>query len=94
MIKDEIVKHISQRTGVDKTAVKVIVEEMMSQVIGSLTNNNPVYLRGFGSFVIKHKAKKNFHAAPGKWIEIPAHTEPSFKPCKEFKEQVKNGKMG
>lgn len=94
MTKAELVKQISDKTGIEKIAVLLTIEQLMLVVKSSLINNEPVYLRGFGSFVIKHKAKKNFHAAPGKWIEIPAHTEPSFKPSKKFKELVKNGKVG
>lgn len=88
MVKAQIVDTISQSTGIEKTVVKVAVEALMESIINSLSNGENVFLRGFGSFVVKKKNEKNFHAAPGKWILIPEHFEPYFRPCKEFKEQV------
>ena len=90
MIKAEIVETISQRTGIEKGVVKLTVETFMESVIESLVNDDDVRLRGFGNFVVKKRAEKNFHAAPGKWILIPEHNEPFFKPCDEFKELVKS----
>lgn len=89
MTKAEIVEQISQKTEIPQKIVSLIIEQLMLEVKSSLVNNEPVYLRGFGSFIIKRRSLKNFHAAPGKWIVIPEHNEPSFKPCKEFKEQVR-----
>ena len=89
MTKAEIVNMISQRTGIEKMAVKMTIESLMESVIDSITRGENVSLRGFGSFIVKKKNEKNFHAAPGKWILIPEHFEPAFKPCKEFMEQVK-----
>ena len=90
MVKAEIVDTISQRTGIEKMAVKMTIESFMESIIDALTRGENVYLRGFGSFVDKKKNEKNFHAAPCKWILIPEHYEPSFKPCKEFNDQVKH----
>ena len=89
MVKAQIVDTISQSTGIEKTVVKVTVEALMESIINSLSNGENVFLRGFGSFVVKKKAKKNFHAAPGKWILIPEHNEPYFKPCNDFKDMLK-----
>lgn len=88
MTKAEIVDRISQRTGIEKIAIKMTVESLMESVIDALSGGDNVSLRGFGNFVVKKKNEKNFHAAPGKWILIPEHFEPYFRPCKEFKEQV------
>jgi DNA-binding protein HU-beta len=89
MIKAQIVDTISQRTGIEKEAVKVTVDAFMESIIESLVGGKNVSLRGFGNFIVKKKPQKNFHAAPGKWILIPEHNEPFFKPCDEFKELVK-----
>lgn len=89
MIKAQIVDTISQRTGIEKEAVKVTVDAFMESIIESLVGGNYVSLRGFGNFIVKKKPPKNFHAAPGRWILIPEHNEPFFKPCDEFKELVK-----
>lgn len=89
MIKAQIVDTISQKTGIEKNVVKVTVDTLMESIVISLSHGEDVFLRGFGSFIVKKKAEKNFHAAPGKWILIPEHNEPYFKPCDEFKEMVK-----
>ncbi len=89
MIKAEIVDKISQRIGIEKMAVKMTIESFMESVKDAQKRGEEVSLRGFGTFKIKKKNEKNFHAAPGKWILIPEHNEPSFKPCKDFKEQVR-----
>ena len=59
MVKAQIVDTISQSTGIEKTVVKVTVEALMESIINSLSNGENVFLRGFGSFVVKKKAKKN-----------------------------------
>jgi DNA-binding protein HU-beta len=89
MIKAQIVDTISQKTGIEKTVVKVTVDTLMERIVSSLSHGEDVFLRGFGSFVVKKRSEKNFHAAPGKWILIPEHNEPFFRPCDEFKELIK-----
>ena len=79
MTKAEIVNKISSELGIEKSDVLATVESFMSEVKGSLESGDNVYLRGFGSFVIKTRAEK-----------IPAHNIPSFKPSKIFLEGVKN----
>jgi len=59
MTKAEIVSNISDQLGIDKGDVQATVEKFMEEVKGSLENGENVYLRGFGSFVIKTRAKKN-----------------------------------
>ena len=58
MTKADIVKNISDQTGVDKTDVQMIVEKFMDEVRDSIQKNNNVYLRGFGSFIVKTRAEK------------------------------------
>ena len=90
MTKAEIVNQISETTGVEKVAVQAVVEAMMKNVKDSLSKGENVYLRGFGSFIIKKRAeKKGRNISKNTTIVIPAHNIPSFKPAKVFMEQVK-----
>ena len=91
MTKADIVKNISDQTGMDKTDVQMIAEKFMDEIKSSLRNNNNVYLRGFGSFIIKTRAEKTGrNISKNVTIKIPAHSIPSFKPAKIFVEDVKN----
>jgi DNA-binding protein HU-beta len=90
MTKAEIVSEISNKTGLEKQAVQTIVETFMTSVKGALAKNENVYLRGFGSFIVKQRAKKTARNISKKTtIIIPAHKIPSFKPCKTFVNNVK-----
>lgn len=91
MRKADLVAAISEKTGVPKVDVLVALEEFFKEVKGSLSNGENVYIRGFGSFVIKRRAKKiGRHIKKNEAIEIPEHFIPSFKPAKVFVEQVKS----
>ena len=90
MTKAEIVNEIAKKTGIEKSVVLTTVESFMDVVKTSLSNQEPVYLRGFGSFIIKHRAEKtarDIHKE--KTITIPAHNIPAFKPAKTFINDVK-----
>lgn len=90
MRKADLVNAISEKTGVAKVDVLVALEELFKEIKSTMTNGENVYIRGFGSFVIKKRAKKvGRHIKKGKSIEIPEHYIPSFKPAKVFTEQVK-----
>ena len=90
MTKAEIVSNISDKLGVEKNDVQAIVNHFMKEVKGAQESGKNVYLRGFGSFVIKtRKAKKGRNISKNVTIDIPAHNIPSFKPAKDFLEQVK-----
>jgi len=90
MTKAEIVNEISSKTGIDKQGVQTIVEAFMTTVKGALTKDENVYLRGFGSFIVKQRAKKTARNISKKTtIVIPAHKIPAFKPCKTFVNAVK-----
>lgn len=81
---------ISEKTGVAKVDVLVSLEELFKEIKSTMQSGENVYIRGFGSFVIKKRAKKvGRHIKKGKSIEIPEHYIPSFKPAKIFTEQVK-----
>jgi len=90
MRKADLVATISEKTGVPKVDVLVSLETFFKEVKSSLSEGENVYVRGFGSFVIKKRAKKiGRHIKKNVAIEIPEHFIPSFKPAKIFVEQVK-----
>ena len=90
MTKADIVSNIAKQTGAEKVLVQEIVEAFMENVKGSLIENEPVYLRGFGSFIIKERAQKVArNISKGTTITIPAHNIPAFKPAKSFACKVK-----
>ncbi len=91
MRKADLVSAISEKTGVPKVDVLVALEAFFKEVKDSLSDGENVYIRGFGSFVIKKRAKKiGRHIKKNEAIEIPEHFIPSFKPAKVFVEQVKD----
>ena len=90
MTKAEIVSEIAAKTGLEKQVVLTVVEGMMDTIKTSMINGNEVFLRGFGSFIIKHRAEKTArNISKNTTIIIPAHNIPAFKPSKEFMEKVK-----
>ena len=90
MRKADLVNAISEKTGVAKVDVLVSLEELFKEIKSTMQSGENVYIRGFGSFVIKKRAKTvGRHIKKGKSIEIPEHYIPSFKPSKVFTEQVK-----
>ncbi len=90
MTKADIVKNISDKTGMDKSDVQMITEKLMSEIKNSLKNNENVYLRGFGSFIIKKRAEKTGrNISKNIALVIPAHNIPAFKPSKTFVNSVK-----
>ncbi len=93
MTKADIVYEISKNTGEDKQVVLKIVEEFMSTLKKSMIGGENVYLRGFGSFIIKERAEKRArNISKNTSIIIPAHCIPSFKPAKTFVEHVRSSK--
>ncbi len=91
MTKADIVAKISEKLGLEKSEVQATVETFMEEVKTSLETGNNVYLRGFGSFIIKTRAEKTGrNISKNTTIIIPAHNIPSFKPAKDFSESVKN----
>ena len=90
MTKAEIVKSIAQQTGLPPKEVAVVVEAFMEEIRTSLANNKEnVYLRGFGSFIVKHRAQKTArNISKNTTLVIDAHDLPAFKPCKSFIERM------
>ena len=90
MTKADIVNEITAKTGLDKNDVLRVVESTMSVIKASLTRGQNVYLRGFGSFVIKKRAQKTGrNISQNTAVIIPEHFIPAFKPAKIFVERVK-----
>jgi DNA-binding protein HU-beta len=90
MTKADIVNEISKNTGIEKVVVQKTVEAMMESVKDSLIKGNNVYLRGFGSFIVKKRAQKTArNISKNTTIIIPEHNIPSFKASKSFIGDVK-----
>lgn len=89
MTKAEIVTEIAKTTGIDKAGVMAVIEQFMNVVKDSLAHGENVYLRGFGSFIVKERAEKTArNISKNTTIVIPAHNVPAFKPAKCFMEEV------
>ncbi len=90
MTKADLVNEISKKTGLEKVLVKDVLEAFMETVKEALLNKNNVYLRGFGSFIIKKRAQKTArNISKNTTIIIPEHFIPAFKPSKAFLNEVK-----
>ena len=90
MTKAEIVNEIVEKTGLEKTEVLTTIEAFMDSVKENLAKNENVYMRGFGSFVVKHRAEKTGrNISKNTTIIIPAHNIPAFKPAQTFVDKVK-----
>ena len=91
MTKAEIVAEIASKTNIEKVAVQQTVEAFMDAIKKAMADGENVYLRGFGSFVVKQRAEKTGrNISKNTTIIIPAHNIPSFKPAKVFVNEVKN----
>lgn len=89
MTKAEIATEIAKTTGIERAGIMAVIEQFMSVVKDSLAHGENVYLRGFGSFVVKERAEKTArNISRNTTIAIPAHKVPSFKPAKCFMEEV------
>lgn len=91
MTKADLVDSISSKLGVEKKETQLIIESFMNEIKKNMFLGENIYLRGFGTFLIKErKEKKGRNITHNITITIPAHKVPSFKPSKEFLENVKN----
>lgn len=92
MTKADIVARLSDKTGLEKGDVQAIIDGFMREVRVSLEAGDNVYLRGFGSFILKKRAQKTGrNISLNTTLVIPAHYVPAFKPAKVFVETVKDG---
>jgi DNA-binding protein HU-beta len=91
MTKADIVNEIAKNTGIEKVTVQKTVEALMDTIKNSMVSGSNVYLRGFGSFIVKKRAKKTArNISKNTTIIIPAHNIPAFKPAKSFITKVKS----
>ena len=91
MTKAELVSKIAEKTGVEKITALAVVESMMNEIKDSISSNEAVFLRGFGTFRAKKRAEKTGrNIKKNTTIIIPAHHIPAFKPAKVFVQEVKN----
>ncbi len=94
MRKADLISEISDKTGIPKVDVMVTLEMMFKEIKRSLIEGENIYIRGFGSFVTKKRATKiGRDIKKNVAIEIPGHFVPTFKPAKEFLDEVKNKKI-
>ena len=90
MTKAELVALITHQTGVEKTAAEAVVEAFMRNIKETMIAGEDVFLRGFGSFIVKRRAEKTGrNIGQNTTLIIPAHDIPAFKPSKEFSNKIK-----
>ncbi|PSK94796.1 HU family DNA-binding protein [Taibaiella chishuiensis] len=95
MRKADMVARIADKTGIPKVDVLVTLETFFKEVKSSLTEGEAVYVRGFGSFIVKKRAAKiGRNIKKNVAVEIPEHFIPAFKPAKEFMQTVKDNAVG
>ena len=89
MTKADIVNEIAKKTGIDRVTVLTTVEAFMNSVKDSLDREQNVYLRGFGSFILKKRAEKIArNISKNTTLIIPEHNIPAFKPAKSFLQSI------
>lgn len=94
MTKADIINKISKEKGVDKLQTTIVLEAFMDVVKEKMIDGNNVYLRGFGSFILKRRKQKLArNISKNTTLIIPEHDIPAFKPCKEFFKAVKENKI-
>lgn len=90
MTKAEIIEQIVAQTGIEKPTVTATVESLMKTIKKSMINGENIYLRGFGTFLLKKRAEKIArNISKGTTVKVPAHYIPKFKPNREFTDNVK-----
>ena len=93
MRKADLINQISDKTGIPKVDVLVTLETMFKEIKKSLSGGENIYIRGFGSFIIKKRAAKiGRNIKKNIAVEIPEHFIPAFKPAKEFMQEIKSSK--
>ena len=94
MRKADLINIISDKTGIPKVDVLVTLETMFKEIKSSLTSGENLYVRGFGSFIIKKRAAKiGRNIKKNVAVAIPEHYIPAFKPSKEFMKDIKNANL-
>lgn len=89
MTKIELVKKVAEKTGIDQPTAMAAVEGVIDTLKETLINKENVYIRGWGTWTLKHRAQKTArNISKNTTLVIPAHDIPYFKPCKDFLESV------
>ncbi|MBR2178424.1 MAG: integration host factor subunit beta [Paludibacteraceae bacterium] len=90
MTKIELVKMVAEKTGIDQPTAMAAVEGVIDTLKESLINKESVFIRGWGTWTLKHRAKKTArNISKNTSIVIPEHNIPSFKPAKTFNDMIK-----
>jgi len=94
MTKQDVVNEVSKSTGIEKVTVSKTIEALMETVRATMAKNQNIYLRGFGTFVVKKRAKKTArNISKNTTVIIPEHFVPTFKPSKELIDKIKSKKV-
>ena len=94
MRKADLINNISESTGIPKVDVLVTLEAFFKEVKDNLSQGEHIYIRGFGSFIIKKRAAKiGRNIKKNVAVQIPEHYIPAFKPSKKFVNEVKKLKV-
>jgi DNA-binding protein HU-beta len=94
MTKQDVFDQVSERTGIDGLTSRFVIESFFEVVKDALTEGKPIYIRTFGSFILKGRAQKvGRNISQNTAVTIAAHVVPSFKPSRDFTDQVKGQKM-
>ena len=89
MTKNDLINAVAKRTGVTKTDIDLVINAAIDEVKTSIKENEPVYLRGFGTFTAKHRKEKPArNMSTGTQMIVPETAVPHFKPCNAFKAEV------
>ena len=89
MKKIEIIKNIAEKSDIKKQDITYVIESFMTEIKDSLIKGENIYLRGFGTFVVKERKEKKARLIRKKeTITVPAHKIPTFKVCKSLKNEV------
>ena len=91
MTKADIINKIVEDTGLPKKDVAATIEAFMAEIREVMAEEKEnVYLRGFGTFVVKRRAQKtDRNISKNTTLVIDAHDIPAFKPCRSFIEKMK-----
>ena len=94
MTKQDVINQVSEKTGLDVFTSRSVIESFFGVVKDALTQGEPIYVRTFGSFILKRRASKIArNISQNTAVKIAAHVIPSFKPSREFTDQVRAQKI-
>ncbi|MBR8840591.1 HU family DNA-binding protein [uncultured Spirosoma sp.] len=90
MTKQDVINQVSEKTGLDMLTSRSIIESFFEVVKDALTEGEPIYIRTFGSFIVKQRASKVArNISQNTAVRVAAHVIPSFKASRAFANQVR-----